>query len=217
METSDCCWSVANCVWLFPIPWTAGRQSSLPFTVSGVCSNSHPRLSRWCYLTISSSTSFFSFCPQSFPASLTCPRSWFFASGGQSIGASALASVLPMNIQGWFPLGLTGLFSLQSKWLWPVFSSNTTKKHQFSGIQPSLWYSSHIHTWLMGNHSFDYMTFVGKATSLLSNLLSRFVMAFLPKSKRLLISWPQSPFTVILKPKKIKSVTASTFSPSICH
>ena len=144
-------------VWLFPIPWTAGYQSSLSFTVPGVCSNSCPPLRWWCYLAISSSVSFFSFGPQSFPASLSFLMSWFFTSGGQITGSSALASVLPMNIQGCFPLGLTGLFSLLSKWLCTVFSSNTTKKHQFSCIQPSLWYSSHIHTWLMENHSFDYM------------------------------------------------------------
>ena len=76
------------------------------------CSNSRP-LSQWCYLTISSSATPFSFCPQSFPASGSFSPSWFFASGGQSIGASASASVLPMNIQGWFSLGFTGLISLQ--------------------------------------------------------------------------------------------------------
>ena len=79
-----------------------------------VCSNSHP-LSRWCYLTISSFTALFSFCLQSFPASRSFPLSQLFASRGQSVGASALASVIPMNIQGWFPSGLTGLIFFQSK------------------------------------------------------------------------------------------------------
>ena len=88
-----------------------------------VCSSSCA-LSRWCYLTISSSATLF-FCLQSFPASGSFPVSWFFTSGGQSIGASPLASVLPMNIQDWFPLGLTGLISLQSKGLLRVFSSTT--------------------------------------------------------------------------------------------
>jgi len=75
--------------------------------------------------------------------------SWLFASGGWSIGASASASVLPMNIQGWFPLRLTGLISLQSKGLSSIFSNTTTQKYQFFGIQPSLWSSYHSHTWLL--------------------------------------------------------------------
>ena len=86
-------------------------------------------------------------CLQSFPASGSFPMSWLFASGGQSIGASASASVLSINIQGWFPLGLTGLISLQSKGLSRVFSSTTIQKHQFSGAQPSLWSNAYIHTW----------------------------------------------------------------------
>ena len=88
-------------------------------------------------------------CPQSFPASGSFPVSRLFASGGQSVEASTSASVLSMNIQGWFPLGLTGLISLQSKGLSRVFSNTTVQKHQFFGTQPSLWYNSHIHTWLL--------------------------------------------------------------------
>ena len=102
----------------------------------GVCSNSCP-LSWWCHPTISSSIAPFSSCPQSFPASGSFPMSQLFTSGGQSIGASASTSVLPMSIQGWFPLGLTGLISWQSKELSRVFS-NTFPKHQFFGTQPSL-------------------------------------------------------------------------------
>ena len=112
----------------------------------GVCSNSCP-LSQRCYLTISSSTVPFSFYLQSFPASGSYPMSWLFASGGQSVGASASASALPMNIQGWFPLGLTGLISLQSRRLSRVFSSTTIWKDIFSGTQHSLWFNSRIHTW----------------------------------------------------------------------
>jgi len=119
-----------------------------PSLFSGVCSNSCP-LSRWCYPTISSSVIPISSCPQSFLESGSFPVSWFFASGGQSIGALASASVLLMNIQGWFPLGLTGLISLLSKGLLRVFSNTTIRKHQFFGTQPSLWSSSHIHTWLL--------------------------------------------------------------------
>ena len=102
----------------------------------GVGSNSCP-LSWWYYLTISFSAAPFSFCLQSFPASWSFPMSWLFALGGQSIGA--LASVFLMNIQGRFPLGLTGLISLQSKGLSRVFTSNKVQKHQFFSVQPSLW------------------------------------------------------------------------------
>ena len=96
----------------------------------------------WYYSTISSSvTTFFSSFPQSFPASGSFPMSWLFVSGGQSTGTSASTWVLPMNIQGWFPLGLTGLIFLLSKGL---FSSITIWKYQFFGNQPSLWSNSHI-------------------------------------------------------------------------
>ena len=95
-----------------------------PSLPPGVCSNSCP-VSQWCHLTISSSATLFSFCLQSFPASGSFPVSWLFESGGQTIGASASSSVLPMNIQDWFPLGLTGLISLLSKGLSRVFFSTT--------------------------------------------------------------------------------------------
>ena len=91
----------------------------------------------------------FSSCPQSFPASGSFPMSFLFTSGGQSIGASASASLLAMNIQGWFPLGLTGLVSLQPKGPSRVFSNTTVQKHQFFGTQLSLWFNSHFHTWLL--------------------------------------------------------------------
>ena len=122
---------------------------SMPgFPVLRVYSNSCP-LSCWCHPTISSSIVPFSSCLQSFPASGCFPMSWLFTTGGQSIGASASASVLPMNIQDWFPLGLTGWISLQSKGLSRVFSNTTAQKHQFFGAQLSLWSNSHIHTWLL--------------------------------------------------------------------
>ena len=92
--------------------------------------------------------------PQPFPVSRSFPLSRLFTSRGQSIGASASASVLPMNIQGWFLLRLTGLISLQSKELSRVFC-NTFRRHQFFSTQPSLWSSSHIRTRLLENHSFD--------------------------------------------------------------
>ena len=308
------------------------------------------RLSQRCHRTISSSVAPFSSCPQFFPTLGSFPVSWLLESGGQSIGASA--SVLPMNIWGWFLLWLTGLISLLSKGLSRVFSSTSVQKHQFFSTQLSLWSNSHIHTWqlekpfvivvqslrcvqlfaipwtaahqaflsftisqhllkfmsiglvmpfnhlilccpllllsifpsirffaselafcirwpkycsfsfsispsneysgliflridcfdlfavqgtlksLLQHHvskasillcsaffivqlSHAYMTtgkaialtiwtFVNRVLPLLFNTLSRFIIAFLPRSKHLLISWPQSPSTAILEPKKIR-------------
>ena len=119
-----------------------------PSPTPRVYSDSCP-LSRWCHPTISSSVIPFSSCLLSFPASGSFQKSHFFTSGGPSIGVSALASVLPMNIQGWFPLGWTGWISLQSKGLSRVFSNTTVQKHQFFGAQLSLYSNSHIHTWLL--------------------------------------------------------------------
>ena len=146
------------------------------------------------------------------------PMSQLFESGGQSIGASSSASVLPMSIQDWFPLGLTGWISLQSKGLWRIFSNTTVQKHHFFSTQLSLWSNSHIYAWLLEKKIvLTTRTFVDKVMCLLFNMLSGLVIAFLPRSKRLLISWLQSPSAVILKPKKIKSVTVSIVSPSICY
>ena len=114
---------------------------SCPSLSPRICSDSCP-LSRWCYLTISSCPTLFSSCPHSFPASGSFPMSQLFTSCGQIIGASA--SVLPVNIQDWFPLRLTGLISLQSKGLSKVFSSTTVQKHQFFCVQPTVWSNSHI-------------------------------------------------------------------------
>ena len=114
----------------------------------GACSNTCP-LSRWCHPIILSSVVPFFSCLQSFPASGSFLMSWLFASGVQSIEVFASASVLPMNVQGWFPLGLTGLISLQSKGLSRVFSNTTVQKHQFFSAQLSIWSNSHIHTWLL--------------------------------------------------------------------
>ena len=122
-----------------------------PSPTPRVYPNSCPS-SRWCHPTISSSVIPFSSCLQSCPASGSLPTSRFFTSGGQNIGASASASVLPMNIQDWFPLGCTGLISLQSKRLSRVFSNITVQKPQFFGSQLSLYSNSHIHTWLPENH-----------------------------------------------------------------
>ena len=128
--------------------WPHGLQHSrlpCPLPSPGVCSNSY-LLSQWCHPAISSSVVPFFSCPQSLPASESFPLSQLFTSGGRSIGPSASASVLPKNIQGWFPLGL---ISLLSKGLSRVLSNTTVWKHQFFGAQPSLWSNSHIHRWLL--------------------------------------------------------------------
>ena len=163
----------------------------------------------------------FSSCPQSFSASGSFPMSRLFTSGGQSTGTSALA-IFPMNIQGWFPLGLTCLSSLWSKGLSRVFSSTTIQKHQFFGTQPSssffFFMDQLSHPFMTTGKTMTLMiqTSVGKVTSLLFNMLSKFVIAFLPRSKSLVISWLWSPSAVILEPKKIRSIPASTFSQPIC-
>ena len=132
-----------------------------PSPTPGACSNSCS-LSRWCHPTISSSVVPFSSCLQSFPASGSFPMSWLFASGGESIGASASVSNLPMNIQGWFPLGLTGLISLQSKGLSRVSSSTTIQKYQFFGVQLFLWSNSHPYMTTGKTIALTRRTFVGK-------------------------------------------------------
>ena len=131
--------------------WPHGLQHArfpCPLPTPKACSYSCP-LSCWCHPTISSSVIPFSSCLQSFLASGFFPVSQFFASGGQSIGASALASVFPMNIEDWFPLGWTSWISLQSKGLLGVFSNTIVQKPQFFSSQLSLWSNSHIPTWLL--------------------------------------------------------------------
>ena len=127
-------------------PWTAAQQASPSFIISQSLLKLMP-LSQWCHPTISSSVTPFSSCLQSFPASGSFPMSWLFASSGQSTGVSA--SVLPINIQDWSPLGQTGLIPLLSKGLSRVFFNTTIWKHEFFGTQPSLWSNSHICTWLL--------------------------------------------------------------------
>ena len=158
----------------------------------------------------------FSFGFQSFPASGSFLMSQFFESGGQSIGVSASASVLSMNSQDWFPLGWIDWISLQSKGLSRVFSHTTVQKYQFFSTQLSLESNSHIHTWPMEKTiTLTRQTFAGKVMSLLFNMLSRLVITFLPRSKRLLISWLQSPSAVILESPKIKPVSCHCFSISL--
>ena len=143
--------------------------------------------------------------------------SQLFTSGGQSIGVSPSTSVPPVNTQDRSPLGWTDWISLQSRGLSRVFSNTSLKasilRHSaFFIVQLSRPYMTTGKTIALTRR-----TFVGKVTSLLFNMLSRLVITFLPRSKHLLISWLQSPSTVILEPRKIKSATVSTVSPSFCH
>ena len=188
--------------------WAHGLQharlfysSPTPRTYSNSCP-SH----QWWHPTISSSAVPFSFCLQSFQALGSFPVRRFFTLGCQSIGVSASTSVLPMNIQDWFPLGLTDWISLQSKGPSRVFSNTTVQKHQFFGVQLSLqsYSQTSIHDYWK-TITLTRWTFVGKVTSLLFNKLSMLVITFLPRSKRLLILWLLLPSAVILKPKKIVS------------
>ena len=165
-------------------------------------SNSCPS-SWWCHPTISSSVTPFSSCAQSFPASESFPMSGLFPSDGQSIGAQLQhsqleLSVLSINIQSLFPLGLTGPISLLFKGLSRVFSSTTVRKRQFFSVQPPLWSNSNIHTWLLEKLWFWQYGPLSAKWYLLFNTLSSIVIPFLPRSKHLLISWLQSQSSVIL-------------------
>ena len=189
---------------LWPHGWQHARLPC-PSPTPRTCSDSGPS-SQWCHPTISSSVVPFSSCLQSFPASGSFPLSQIFPSGSQSIGVSASASVLPMNIQDWFSLGWTGLISFQSKGLSRVFSNTTIQKHQFFSAHLSLWSNSHIQNMTAGKTiALTMQIFVGRVKSLLFNILSRIVIAFLPRSKHLLIPRLQSSSAVIFEFKKIGS------------
>ena len=162
------------------------------------CSNSCPT-SQWWHPTISSSVVPFSSCLQSFSASGSFPMSQFFTSGGQSIGASASASVPSMNIQDWFPLGLTGLI-LQSKELSRAFFNTTVQKHQCSAF--FIVQLSHSYMTTGETIALTRWTFVTKVMPLLFNMLSRLAIAFFPRSNHLLISWLQSLSAVIWSPRE---------------
>ena len=153
-----------------------------------------------------------SFCLQCFPASMSFPRSQYFALDGQSIGVSASASVLPMNIQDWFPLGWTGWISLQSVGLSRVFSNTTVTKHQFFGAQISSCQLSHPYMTFGKTIALTRWTFVGKVMSLLFIMLPRLVITFLPRSKRLLISCLLLYFN---KTQKLSSDQACSLVPKL--
>ena len=196
-----CCCSVTKLspILCDPMDWSTPGFPVLqhPRTCSNSC-----QLSRWCHPTIMLCHPLL-LCPPSFPATGSFPMNWLFASGGQSLRASASATVLPMNIQGWFPLGLAGLISLLSKGL----LKSLVQYH--SSKASGLWHSaflmvqlSHLLHDYWKNHSSNYTDLC---------MLSSFVIAFLPRSKHLLIAWLQSPSGVILEPPKIKYLTVSIF------
>ena len=144
---------MSDCLWCHGLQHT---RLPCPLLYPRICWNSHP-LSQWCHPTISSSAAPFSSCPQSFPASGTFPLSWLLASGGQSIRASSASpSVLPVNIQGWFPFGMPSLTSLLSKGLSRVFSSTSSRASVLMlSLLYGLWTLTPVHDYWK-NHSFDY-------------------------------------------------------------
>ena len=173
--------------------------------------------SQWCHPAISSSVVPFSSCPQSLPSAESFPMSQLFTWGGQSIGVSALASFLSKNTQDWSPSKWTGWISLQSKGLSSLLQHHSSKA---SILWCSVFFTaqlSHPHMTTGKTIALTRRTFVAKVMSLLLNMLSKLVITFLPRSKCLLISWLQLPSAVIWEPKKIKSDTVSTVSPSISH
>ena len=160
--------------------------------------------SQWCHPAISSSVILFSSCLQSFPASGSFPMSQFFASGGQNMGALASASVLPINIQDWFHLGLTGWISLQNKGTLKSLLQHRSSKASILLCSAFFMVQlSHPHMTTGKTIALTIGTFVGKVMSLSFNMLSWLVIAFLPRSKQLLMS----PSMVIFEPKKLKSAT----------
>ena len=199
--------------------WPCGPQHARPPCPSptpGVYPDSCP-LSWWCHPAISPSVIPFSFCPQSFPVSGSFPMSQLFTSGGQSIGVSASTSVLPMNTQDWFPLGLTGGSPCSPKALKSLLQYHSSKASILRCSAFFIVQLSHPYMTTGKTIALTRQTFVGKVMSLLFNMLSRLVITFPPRSKHLLITWLQSRSVLILEPRKIKSATVSTVSPSICH
>ena len=190
---------------------------SCPLLSPRVCSNSCTLSWRY-HPIISPSVAPFSFCYQSFPASGPFPMSQFFTSGGQSIGGPASASVLPMNIQGCFPFWIDWFNLAVQGTLKSLLQHHSSKalvlRHRSGFFMLQL---SQLCMTTRKTITLTILNFVSKVMSLLFNTLSRFLIAFLPWNNRLLISWLQSPFAVILEPKKIKSSLLLSFSPSICH
>ena len=199
-------------VWLFATPWTSAHQAFLSVTNS-------PSLLKLMSIKVVMPSNHLILVPfsshfQSFPSSESFQMSQFFTSGGQSIGVLASASVVPLNIQDWFPLRLTGLISLQSKRLLQIHSAKLSNFRHSAFFIVQL---SHPYMTTWKTIALTRWTFVGKIMSLLFNMLSRLVIDFLPRNKHLLISWLQLSSAVILEPPKIKSLTVSIVSPSVFH
>ena len=209
-----CCSVVSDSLWPHGLQHT--RLLPCPSPTPRACSNSCPS-SRWCHSTISSSVIPLFHCLQSLPASGSSPTNQFFPYGGQSIGASTSVSVLPMYIQE--------LISYRMDWLDLLAVQGTLKSLQHRSSKVSIlqhsaffiFQFSHPFMTTRKTTALTRQTFVGKVMFLLSNMLSRLVIACLPSSKCILFSWQQSQSAVILEPKKIKSDTVSTVSPSISH
>ena len=197
-----------SCVQLFVTSWMAAGQVSLSLTIT-------QSLLKLMSIELVMSSNHLILCRPLLLLPSILPRIRVFSneSGDQGIGVSTSASALQMNILGWFPLRLTGLISFQSRGLSRVFSSTTVGKHQFFRAQPSLWSNSHLYMTTGKTIGLTMWIFVSKVMFLLLNILSIFVIVFLPRSKHLLISWLQSPSAVILETKKINSVIVSFVSP----
>ena len=181
--------------------WSYGLQHvrrPCPSPTPRVCSNSCP-LSHWCHPTISSSVIPFSSCLQCFPALGSFQMTQFSASGGRSIGVSASASLLPMNIQDWFPLRWTGWISLQSKGLTlkSLLQHHSSKASILQHLAFFIVQLSHLYMTTGKTIALTRWTIFGKEMSLLLNMLSRLVTTFLPRSKLFLISWLQLPSAVM--------------------
>ena len=180
-----------SCVQLFATPWIAAHQTFLSIT------NSQSLFKLMSIKSVMPSNHLFFCHPLLLLPSILCRMGSFqmtqlFTSGSQSIGVSASTLAFQMNIQNWFPFGWTGAIPLQSKGLSRVSSNITVQKQQFFSAQSSLWSNSHVHTTIGKTIPLTTRPFVCKVLSLLLNTLSRFVIAFLPRSKHLLISWLQS-------------------------
>ena len=186
-----------------------------PSPTPRACSNSRPS-HQWCHPTISSFVVPFSAYLHSFPTLGSFQMSQFFTSGGRNTGASASTSVLPMNIQDWFPLGWTGWISLQSKGLSRVFSNTIVQKHQFFGAELSLWSNSHPNMTTRKTIALTRWTFVDKVMSLLFNMLSRLVTVFLPRIKCLLISWQFLIYSFCCQIRSLCSLGRATIYWIIC-
>ena len=201
---------------LFVTPWIAARQASLSINNSPEFTQTHVHRVRD---AIQLSHPLLSPSPPARNPSQHQSLFQWVNSSHEVAKVLEFQLLLPKNTQDWYPLEWTGWISLQSKELSRVFSNTTVQKHQLFGAQLSSQSNSHIHTWPTTGKTIALTRrmFVGKVISLLFNMLSRLVITFLPRNKRLLISWLQSPSAVILEPQKIKSDTVSTVSPSISH